>query len=132
MEKNEIPQDKSGLEGYTKELYYAKGKDGSYDTGLSKGWETKSAALDNAWGAIHDRIEEVRQQVANGEKSPVLYFMEKQLMDPNILASYMGMMTFRVKRHFKPSVFKKLSDKKLKKYADVFKISVEELKSFKG
>jgi len=34
-----------------------------------------------------------------------------------------------VKRHFKPSVFKKLSRKKLKKYAEVFEISIKKLKN---
>jgi hypothetical protein len=32
----------------------------------------------------------------------------------------------------KPAVFAKLSNDKLKKYADTFGISVEELKTFKG
>ena len=39
---------------------------------------------------------------------------------------------WRVKRHFKPRVFKKLSAKVLQKYADAFEISVAELKAFSG
>ncbi|MNY64298.1 hypothetical protein D3C86_2013870 [compost metagenome] len=52
-------------------------------------------------------------------------------MDLTILASYVGLWKWRVKRHFKPEVFAKLNDKILKKYADAFDISVAELKNIK-
>jgi hypothetical protein len=39
------------------------------------------------------------------------------------------MWKWRVKRHFKPTVFAKLNDKILKKYADAFAISVDQLKN---
>ncbi|MCU4155827.1 hypothetical protein J1N10_07545 [Carboxylicivirga sp. A043] len=132
MKKEEIPQDKSTLENFTKEVYYVKGKEGRYETGLSKGWSVKAEAQDSAWDDIHNDLEEARLAVKNGKKSPIFYYMKKELMDEAILASYVGMMKFRVKRHFKPWVFKRLKQSALKKYASVFKISVEELKSFEG
>ena len=49
-------------------------------------------------------------------------------MDVSVLASYVEIWQWRVKRHFKPSVFKKLNSKVLQKYADVFEISIDELK----
>jgi hypothetical protein len=49
-------------------------------------------------------------------------------MDLGILASYIGLWQCRVKRHFKPSVFKKLSATTLQKYAEVFNVSIEQLK----
>jgi hypothetical protein len=58
--------------------------------------------------------------------------MEVSKMDLGILASYVGFWKWRVKRHFKPSVFSKLSNKILQKYADAFDISVDELKNFKA
>jgi hypothetical protein len=53
--------------------------------------------------------------------------MEVHKMDVPILASYMGLWQWRVKRHFKPAVFSKLSQKILSKYAEVFSISIEQL-----
>ena len=50
----------------------------------------------------------------------------------SIVSAYTGFCKWQVKRHLKPEVFRKLSDKKLKKYADVFEVSVEELKTMKG
>lgn len=132
MKKGEIPQDKSTLENFTDEVIYAKGEDGKYDTGLSTGWSVKSEALNSAWEDINGELEEARKDVMNGIKSPIFYFMKKELMDEAILASYVGFMKFRVKRHFKPSVFKKIKNSTLEKYASVFNISINELKLFKG
>jgi hypothetical protein len=50
-------------------------------------------------------------------------------MDISILSSYTGFWKWTVKRHLKPSVFKKLSDQKLQKYAEIFEISIDELKN---
>lgn len=130
MKKEEIPQDKSTLENFTKEVYYVKGEDGQYDTGLSKGWSVKAEALESAWSTIETELEEARTDVRNGRKSPIFFYMKKELMDEAILSSYVGMMKFRVKRHLRPEIFKKLKDTMIAKYASVFKISVEELKSF--
>lgn len=132
MKKEDVPQDKSALEGITRDVCYVKNSDGTYTTDLSTGWEVKKDALDNAWEDIKERVEEARKAVANGEKSPIYYFMEKKLMDLTILSGYTGYWKFNIKRHFKPSVFQSLSEEKLKKYAKTFEISVEELKKFKG
>lgn len=129
MKKEDIPQDKSGLVNFTRELCYAKNEDGKYDTSLSKGWDVKVAALDNAWTDINDRVEKARAAVERGEKSPIFYFMEKNIMDLSLLSSYVSFFSFKVKRHFQPSVFEKLSTKTLQRYADVFNIELEELKN---
>ena len=133
MKTDQIPQDDSSLSKKDlKELCYAVDENGNYTTALSSGWEPKSVALDGSIQLIQQRIENARQMVANGQASPIVYFMEKNKMDLSILASYVSMWKWRVKRHCKPKVFATLSDKILKKYAVVFEISTEELKSFKG
>lgn len=130
MEKDKVPQDKSNLtKNNVKELLYATDENGNYTTTLSTGWEPKTIALTNSIEEINERIAEARQQVLNGEVSPIVYFMEVNKMDLTILSSYVGLWKWRVKRHFKPSVFAKLNDKVLKKYADTFEISIEELKN---
>lgn len=131
MKKKDIPQDDSGLKGFTKELYYAENEEGEYTTALSQGWEVKSKALDVAWEDIHERIEEARIKVEAGEASPILFFMELRLMDIGLVSSYTGFWKWTVKRNLKPNKFKKLSQKKLVKYAEAFNISVEELKTMR-
>lgn len=133
MKANQVPQDNSSLSKKSlKELCYAVDEDGKYTTALSSGWEPKTVALDGSMQLIQQRVEQARQMVAQGQVSPIAFFMEKSKMDLSILASYVSMWKWRVKRHFKPKVFAKLSNRILKKYADVFDISVEELKNFKG
>lgn len=128
MKKQDIPQDDSALADISREICYAQNESGAYETGLSKGWEVKKAALDLAWEDVHDRIASAKQQVLNGEKSPIYYYMELKLMDVQILAGYTGFFKWTVKRHFKPSVFAKLPTVKLQVYAKIFDISVDELK----
>ena len=132
MKKEDLPQDASALEGITRDLCYVKDADGKYTTDLSKGWDVKKQALDNAWEDINERVTEAAQLVKQGEKSPVYYFMEKKLMDLTLLAAYTGFWQFTIKRHFKPSVFKGLNNERLQAYANAFEITVEELKNFKG
>lgn len=124
MKKSDIPQDESNF----KDLYYAVDDQGNYTTATSTGWDPKIIALDNAMQDIHERTENAKGRVLSGETSPLEYHMEKNKMDVPLLSSYIGFWQWRVKRHFKPSVFKKLSSKVIKKYADVFDISIEQLK----
>jgi len=133
MRKKDVPQDKSNLESASfKELCYALDENGEYVTANSSGWDPKTIALNNAIQEINERIEKAKTRVLNHQTSPVEYYMELHKMDITILASYVGMWSWRVKRHFKPSVFKKLSTKILNKYATVFDISIAQLKNIES
>jgi hypothetical protein len=129
MKKEDVPQDLSSLGKITKEVCYATDSSGKYVTELSLGWSTKITALDAAWQDIESRMESARKKVMDKKASPLLFFMEKALMDISILAGYTGFWKWQIKRHLSPQVFNKLSDKKLKRYADVFNVSVAELKN---
>ena len=131
MKKEEIPQDDGALNKLTKEVVYAVDSSGNYTTDLSTGWEVKATALDVAWKDIEKRIEDARQKVLNNQASPVLYFMELRLMDIGIVSAYTGFWKWTIKQHLKPAVFKNLPVKKLQRYADVFNVTVEELKTMK-
>ena len=133
MNKQNVPQDKSNLEtANITEILYVTDESGNYTTANSKGWDAKSLALDESMSLISERTEQARKAVADGNASPILYFMEKNKMDWAILASYVGYWQWYVKRHAKPKIFGKLNSKILEKYANAFGISVEELKNFDG
>ncbi len=128
MKKNEVPQDKSNLESANfKELCYAVDENGEYTTELSTGWSPKTIALNNAIEDLNERISASKQRVMDHKVSHLEYYMELHKMDLPILASYVGIWKWRVKRHFRPAVFKNLNNKTLQKYADVFDITIEEL-----
>lgn len=133
MKKEDVPQDKSDLEkADIREMCYALDENGEYTTELSTGWEPKTIALNNALEEINERISHAKARVLRNETSPIEYFMEVNKMDLGILASYVGIWKWRVRRHFKPAVFNRLEDKILKKYADVFDISIPELKNIEN
>jgi hypothetical protein len=98
-------------------------------TELSSGWDVKINALDVAWKDVEERIAKAKQNVLNGEASPLLFFMEYRLMDIGILSDYTGFWKWQIKRHLKSDVFKKLSEKKLLKYAEAFNVTSEDLKT---
>jgi hypothetical protein len=129
MKKENVPQDMSALGKITKEVCYATDSSGKYVTELSNGWEVKIDALDVAWKDVQERIAIAKQKVLNNEASPLLFFMEYRLMDLSILSDYSGFWKWQIKRHLKPEVFKRLSEKKLQKYAEAFNVKVDELKT---
>ena len=129
MKKENIPQDPSALDKFTKEVCYAVDDKGNYVTELSRGWEVKATALDAAWQDIEQRITAARQKVMNKEASPILFFMEYRLMDIGIVAAYTGFWKWQIKKHLKPTAFEKLSDKKLQQYAEAFNVSIGDLKT---
>ncbi|MBK7147233.1 MAG: hypothetical protein IPH78_00080 [Bacteroidetes bacterium] len=130
MKKEEVPQDPSVLDKFTKEVCYAVDEKDEYTTTLSRGWQVKADALGITWQDVEARVEEARQQIKNGARSPIAYFMEVNMMDLAMVSAYTGFWQWTIKRHLKPDVFKNLSDKKLQKYADAFQISLQELKNF--
>ncbi|MBO6186430.1 MAG: hypothetical protein J6O88_17365 [Chryseobacterium sp.] len=133
MKKQNLPQDESNLQSANMtEVLYVTDENDNYTTANSIGWDAKKAALEESMELINERIEEAKQNVANNLVSPIIYFMEFNKMDFQVLAAYVNMWQWTVKRHSKPKIFKKLSDSTLKKYADAFDISVDELKNFNG
>lgn len=127
MKTNEVPQDKSHLESVSREVYYAVDENGEYTKALSSGWDAKTIALENTLEEIERRTEDAKKRVLENKTSPIEYYMELHKMDISVLSSYAGIWQWRVKRHFKPSVFKQLSKKTLQKYADTFEITIDEL-----
>jgi hypothetical protein len=133
MKKQDLPQDESNMKSANMtEVLYVTDENDNYTTANSIGWEAKKLALNESLDLINERIQEARQNVANHIASPIIYFMELNKMDLGVLSSYVGMWQWRVKRHAKPKIFKTLSESILKKYADAFDISVDELKNFDG
>ncbi len=132
MKINEIPHDQENYKGKSDihKLLYVTDENGHYRSANSEGWEVENLATRQAWEDQLEQLKEIEQEVQEGLLSPVPYFMKKNLMDISILAGYMGTWKWRVKRHFKPAVFQKLSRNTLARYAQIFKITPEELVRF--
>ncbi len=127
MEKEQVPQDDENLlEGKFTVVKYALDKSGKYVKVPSVGWEPENIALKQAWEVINEKVEDARKRVISGEVSPLAYWIEKNMMDEKLVGEYMGFSKWKVKEHLLPQTFSKLPEDILQKYAEVFKISVEE------
>ena len=92
MKESEVPQDKSSLQDNDiQELCYAVNDQGEYVTALSSGWETKTIVQEATLEGINARVQEAKEQVANGLVSPIVYFMEVNRMDLPTLSAYVSL-----------------------------------------
>jgi hypothetical protein len=124
---NEVPQDDANLfEGKTRDVQYAIGEDGKYTTVKSVGWEPKNEAMLQAWDIEKKKIAKAKKLVIEGVKSPLYFHMLRCLMHTQLVASYTGFSRFKVKRHFKPQIFKKLTNDTLDKYVYAFGLKSRE------
>ncbi len=114
---------------YGHEVCYVVGADGKYTLAQSLGWEAKNIVNDQAWALIVEETARVHRLVRQGELSPLAYHQARHQMDAGLLASYVGMARWRVKRHRRPKIFARLPERILQRYAGVFGITVDQLKT---
>jgi hypothetical protein len=129
MKIEDVPQDR-GMMGDDEEIYevcYAVGANGQYKLIPSAGWEPKNITNDQAWEVIHQQVEDTLRKVEAGQLSALAYHMVRNQMTVGLLAKYMSMRRWRVKRHLKPAIFQKLAPTILKQYADIFGLTIEQL-----
>jgi hypothetical protein len=126
MKVNEVPQDITYYEG-EKRACYALNDEGKYVIVTSTGWSAEEVVNGLAVAEMEAALEKTRKAVVDGLKSPLTYHMERRQMTPEILAKTAGIATFRVKRHFHPTVFAKLKPPVLDKYAKALAVTCREL-----
>jgi hypothetical protein len=131
MKINEVPQDGNILEksGEVRDVCYAVDENGEYKQVISVGWEPKNEAINYAWSLIEEESELIKKDVKSGKLSPLAYHIHRNVMTPEILASYTGFTKREIKRWCKPKHFIKLDNEKLGTIARVLKMDIEQLVS---
>jgi hypothetical protein len=130
MKVSDVPQDLNYYKDtVVRDLNYAVDEQGRYQAVVSDGWEAKDDALDVAWDDVREQCDEVLERIKKGETSPLEYHATKNLMPINLLSSYTGFSKRTIRKHFNPANFIKLDNDTLSIYADVLRITVEELKT---
>ncbi len=112
---------------YNRELFYHFDKENGYTQKVDYQNPCNQVIIKQSWDAAEERLEEVKQMVILGKSSPIAYYMEKILMEVPMLAAYMEIPKWRVRRHLKSKVFKKLKPEVLAKYASIFEIPADQL-----
>lgn len=127
MKKNDVPQHEGLLAG-NREVNYAVDAEGQYSLESSVGWEAKNIALRQAWEALSDQLRQIITEIEEGKQSALAYYMVKNQMDATLLSQYSGVARWRVKRHLKPAIFAKLDSAALVPYAELFGLTVDQLR----
>jgi len=128
MDVDAVPQEGNRTMGGHRRAMYARGKDGRMLIVPSRGGEVDETVTLQALKLIHDMTEEARARVLAGKTSPLEYWMYAQRLDLPQLSQVTGFWKWRIRRHFRPEVFAKLSEETLQRYAEVMGITVEQLK----
>lgn len=104
-------------------IYYVEKEDATYGPLLSGSYLSKHY-LDDYFEKMEKWEKSLREQLNNGEVSPVYYYMILQSFGEGDLAKRVGISNRRLKRHFQVKHFAKMRLSQLKKYAEAFDVPV--------
>ena len=129
MKIEQVPQDDSSTYSGHKKVVYAVDDSGHYQSVKTSGWEVEAFATQMAVDDLNEQTQEAFDQVQAGEKSTLAYHMLKARLDLIALQQATGFFRWQIRRHLKPKVFARLSDKKLEIYSQTLGISIQALKT---
>ncbi len=129
MKKEEVPQDPSPNYGGQRKLFYAVDERGDYGGVHSAGWEVETAATQAAIDAVNRQRDDAWARARRGDTAPLEFHMYRRRMDLALLAQTSGLWQWRIRRHFDPRRFARLSPRLLARYAEALGLSVAELQS---
>ncbi|WP_437882508.1 hypothetical protein [Pseudomonas sp. LRF_L74] len=130
MKLDEVPQDPDSAYGGHSKLLYAVDDGGHYQGAQSAGWEPESYATHLAVAELHAQEAEAEAGWRSGELSPLKCLMYRYRMDELALSQITGLWQWRVRRHFRPAVYRRLGASVLARYAEAFGLTVDELRRY--
>jgi len=129
MKQSNVPQDNVSTYAGNRKAIYAVDDKGRFGIVASTGWEAEEAATRQALETLEAETETAYVEVESGQASPLLYHMYARRMDLQLLSESTGLFKWRIRRHLRPAVFAKLSDKILARYAEALGMEVGALRS---
>ena len=99
MKKKDVPQYASKIFEGEKFIQYAVDENGDYVQVKSDGLEVIETTLLQAWDEVNEEMKFAFEDVKNNKKSPIYYFMKKEIMDIQILSETTGISRWKTKRH---------------------------------
>ena len=126
MNKDEVPQDASFLEGHRKAAY-AVDAQGNYVVVPSLGYEAEVAATSVALDDVDRAVQRAWEQVKQGLVSPLAYHFAVRQWPLGLAAQSVGVSRLRLWWHLKPRAFAALSPSMKKRYCHALAISEAQL-----
>ena len=129
MDVRDVPQEGNvTLEGHRKAVYARDAAGKIVPVGCA-GWEVEEIVTLQAVEVLREQAEAAKARAKSGQSSPLEYWMYIRRMDLPLLSQSTGIWQWRVRRHFRPEIFARLSDGFLARYAEALGISVAQIKS---
>ena len=127
MRERDVPQEGNvTLAGHRKAVY-AVADDGRVRLVPSRGWEVEEIVTRQAVQDLERLAREARERALQGLTSPLEVHMYRARMDLALLSQTTGLWRWRIRRHFRPDVFARLSPALRQRYADALGLSLEAL-----
>ncbi len=127
MKLDEVPQDHSSTYGGHSKLVYAVDAEGHYQRAQSDGWDTEAYATQLAVAELQAQEAEAEAAWQRREQAPLQGMIYRNLQDEPSLAQITWLVQWRLRRHFRPAIYRRLSASILARYADAFGLPVEQL-----
>jgi len=131
MRHDEVPQDASAILQGERKALYALDQDGRYTVVPSSGWGAEETATAMAVAAYAQAAAEALARARAGQASPIEYHMYHHRLDSPTLAQETGLWHWQVKRHLRPGPFARLRERTLRRYAEVFGMTIDELRDWR-
>lgn len=106
---------------------YGLNGDGDYELRSEYVCQPVEIANTQAWAEIDRQIALSKEKVLAGRVSCLHFYMTANQMDIGLLARYSGQPGWKVRLHLMPFFFKRASARTVQIYADLFKVSPEDL-----
>ncbi len=129
MDVNDVPQEGNRTLGSHRKALYAKDASGKMVIVPSRGSEVDETVTLQAVHRMTALTDDARLRVLAGQSSPLEYWMCARRMDVPLLSQISGLWQWRIRRHFNPQRFKRLSPSVLARYAEALGLSVAQLQA---
>ncbi|WP_412480155.1 hypothetical protein [Azonexus sp. IMCC34839] len=129
MNEQDVPQEGNITLGGHRKALYARGEDGKLRMVQSSGWKVEEIVNQQAVEDLVRLAEDARARCIAGLTSPLEVHMHRARLDVPMLAQATGLWQWRIRRHFRPEIFARLSPALLERYGEAMGLSIEQLKA---
>jgi hypothetical protein len=127
MRERDVPQEGNATLGGYRRGVYAVADDGRVRLVPSRGWEVEEIVTRQVLQDFERHARDARERALAGLTSPLEVHMYRARMDLALLSQITGLWRWRIRRHFRPRVFARLSPVLRQRYADALGLSLEAL-----
>jgi len=129
MDVSDVPQEGNCTLGTHRKALYAKDAAGKMVIVPSCGSEVDETVTMQAVLRMQALADAAKARVLAGQSAPLEYWMCERRMDVALLSQVSGIWQWRIRRHFNPRRFAKLSPHMLARYAEALGLTPEQLQT---